>query len=325
MECASLIKEIGRGKEGARPLTQTQAYQLWQAILDGVVSDLELGAVLLSLRIKGESLEEITGFMQATHDYLPTLAWPGRIPVAIPSYNGARHMPNLLPLLAMLLAKEGVPVLVHGVVSDPMYDKRIHGPRVTTAEIFHALGWPIARRADELPGLLAEGMRQRCPIFVPIQVLAPRLAWILSLRRTLGVRNSAHTLVKLLQPFHGPTFRLISYTHPEYYELLKTYLAQQTANGMLMRGTEGEAVANARRAQRIDVFLHGEMQTRVMADEVALPHAAVLPASRDAAATAVWIQSVLAGERPVPGPIVEQTEVMVEVLSRMAQPAVLAA
>ena len=40
-------------------------------------------------------------------------------PVSIPSYNGARKQPNLVPLLALLLAREGVPVLVHGVTDDP--------------------------------------------------------------------------------------------------------------------------------------------------------------------------------------------------------------
>jgi anthranilate phosphoribosyltransferase len=38
---------------------------MYQAMLDGRVSDLELGAILLAMRIKGESVQEIAGFLAA--------------------------------------------------------------------------------------------------------------------------------------------------------------------------------------------------------------------------------------------------------------------
>ena len=51
MAIASYIKEIGRGKEGARSLTEAQAHDLMSQVLDGQVSDLELGAFALAMRI----------------------------------------------------------------------------------------------------------------------------------------------------------------------------------------------------------------------------------------------------------------------------------
>ncbi|MGZ3254996.1 MAG: DNA-binding protein YbiB, partial [Burkholderiaceae bacterium] len=124
---ARFIKEIGRGKDGARSLSRADACQLYTAMLDGRVSDLELGAILLAMRIKGESVEEIAGFLDAAETSFQKLKAPAGLyaPVLIPSYNGSRHMANLTPLLAMLLAREGVPVLVHGVLHDPN--------RITTA------------------------------------------------------------------------------------------------------------------------------------------------------------------------------------------------
>jgi anthranilate phosphoribosyltransferase len=38
--------------------------------------------------------------------------------VIIPSYNGARKLPLLTPLLALLLAREGLPVLIHGTATE---------------------------------------------------------------------------------------------------------------------------------------------------------------------------------------------------------------
>ena len=53
MGISHYIKEIGRGKEGARPLQREQAADLFGQILDGVVTDLEVGAFCLAMRIKG--------------------------------------------------------------------------------------------------------------------------------------------------------------------------------------------------------------------------------------------------------------------------------
>src|SRR5450830_1856068 len=131
---AAFIKEIGRGKKGARSMSRDDARALYGAMLDGRVSDLELGGILLAMRIKGESVEEIAGFLDAAEaSFAPLPAPPGEFaPVLIPSYNGARKMANLTPLLALLLARAGAPVLVHGVSSDP--------GRVTTAEVLAELG-----------------------------------------------------------------------------------------------------------------------------------------------------------------------------------------
>jgi anthranilate phosphoribosyltransferase len=319
LQCASIIKDIGRGKDGARSLTREQAQTLWTAILAGEVSDLELGAILLALRVKGESVDELAGFLDATHAAQPYLPAPAAAspPVVIPSYNGARHLPNLVPMLALLLAERGVPVLVHGIVSDPMADQRARGARVTTAEVLLALGLDFVKQARDLPAALHAGVERRLPVFVPVQVLHPRLAQVLGLRRTLGVRNSAHTLVKLLQPFQERALRLCSYTHPEYEHLLHQYLAQAEADALIGRGTEGEVVANVRRAQTLTSIVQGETRIEVESQEIAPASAGVLPSSREAALTAVWTQSVLAGEHPIPQAIQDQVDAVMRTLARM--------
>ncbi|WP_050477486.1 DNA-binding protein YbiB [Herbaspirillum rhizosphaerae] len=311
LAAARFIKEIGRGKDGARSLSREDAALLYGAMLDGRVSDLELGAILLSMRVKGESVEEIAGFLDASEaSFTPLQAPPGNYaPVVIPSYNGSRHMANLTPLLALLLAREGVPVLMHGVTHDPQ--------RVTSAEIFEALGMHHAHDVDAAQAALARGE----PAFMPIQSLAPKMARMLAMRRVLGVRNSTHTLVKIMQPFAGPALRLTSYTHPEYLEMLASYFVtaapHERGDAFLMRGTEGETVANARRAQQIDWFHAGERTLLVEKQKVAeeIPD---LPEGRDAEATARWIKAVLAGEKSVPEAIVEQVEHCVAVAAEIA-------
>jgi anthranilate phosphoribosyltransferase len=144
---------------------------------------------------------------------------------------------------------------------------------------------------------------------MPIETLAPQMASLLALRRILGVRSSTHTLVKILQPFEGPALRLVSYTHPEYLEMLGDYFttAAPAARGdaFLMRGTEGETVANANRANQIDWFHEGQ-RTLLVQRDAPTDEVAQLPEARDDATTAAWIDRALRGEAPIPGSIAEQ-------------------
>ena len=66
MGIGKYIKEIGRGKDGARALNREQATDLFGQVLDGSVTDLEIGAFCLAMRIKGETAEEMAGFLDAT-------------------------------------------------------------------------------------------------------------------------------------------------------------------------------------------------------------------------------------------------------------------
>jgi len=294
-QAAPYIKEIGRGAKGARSMDRGQARELWGAILDGRVSDLELGGILLSMRIKGESVEELEGFLEASQASFEPLRAPDceYCPVVIPSYNGARKMANLTALLALLLAREGVPVLVHGVAHDV--------GRVATAEVFEALGVHAAADHASAEAALAKDR----VAFITIDALAPRLAWMLSLRRILGVRNSTHTLVKIMQPFAGPALRLVSYTHPEYLESLGEFFTLNKGHAFLMRGTEGETVANANKAQKIDWFHDGE-RTVLVEKQTLVEKLPELPEDKSAGSTAAWIQAVLSGEIPVPDSIAQQ-------------------
>lgn len=295
------IKEIGRGKNAARDLSRDDARDLFTAILNDKIPPLQLGAVLIAMRIKGESMDELAGFLEACEASYPHLKTPaGTVPLVIPSYNGARQLPNLTPLLASLVAREGIPVLVHGVPDDP--------GRVTTIEVFRAMGVEPANSITEAEQQLAE----RKLAVISIDTLAPQLARLLKLRRDIGLRSSGHTLVKMLQPFTTQAVRLVSVTHPEYLDRMRAFFTSHASHALLLRGAEGEAVAHPRREPVIE-WLNGKTAEvwRGAAEEN--PE---LPDGREAAVTAAWIDEALAGKHAVPAAITHQVACCPRALSK---------
>jgi anthranilate phosphoribosyltransferase len=286
------IKEIGRGKEGARSLTREKAVDLMGQVLDGTVTDLEVGAFCLAMRIKGETPEEMAGFLDATQARLSLLPDNGQTTVVLPSYNGARKLPVLTPLLALLLAREGLPVLVHGTATEDR--------RVSSEAVFAALGTRATEPgAGVLPGSVA---------MVSTERLNAGLKRLLDVRRLVGLRNPAHSLVKLMNPCTGRALIVGSYTHPEYAISMANTFALTGAHALLLRGTEGEPVADARRTPQMEAFRAGKRHLLQAAQDGPLTALPDLPRVTDAAVTAAYIRDVLDGALPVPPPIALQVE-----------------
>jgi anthranilate phosphoribosyltransferase len=285
-----IIKEVGRGKNHARDLDQETARALYTHMLNGDVPELEMGGILIALRIKGEGEAEMRGFYEAmqaqTFRLTPPVAKP--MPIVIPTYNGARKQANLTPLLAVLLNRLGFPVVVHGVSADPT--------RVLTETIFELMGIAPTLHAGQAQAKL----ESHHPVYIPVSALCPPLEKQLDMRWRMGVRNSAHTLAKLATPFEeDAALRLSSVSHPEYVTRVAGFFADFGGKGLLMHGTEGEAYANPHRCPQITLI--DKQGTRVVLERGEEPEGdVVLPTAKDAETTARWTERCLAGSEPVP-------------------------
>lgn len=296
MNFTQYIKEIGRGAEGSRDLSTEDARHLYAAMLDGGVPDLELGALLLGFRVKGESADEMLGFLQAVGERTNHLRLSNRRvrPIVLPSYNGARKEPNLTPLLALLLARFGVPTLVHGPLEG--------FGRVTCAHILRSLGIMPSTSLNQAQMALEE----RSVAFLPTSILCPGLASLLALRARMGVRNSAHSLVKMLDPFAGEGVVVAPGTHPAFIDLMRELLVANGGRALLLRGTEGEPFANPKRRPRLEYIHEGECDVLFEPEHDSLKSLPNLPDSTDAGTTARWIRRVLDDHLSLPLPIANQ-------------------
>ena len=67
---AQYVRILGKGKKGSRSLTEAEAFDAMDMIMNGQVQDVQLGAFLMLMRVKEESAEELLGFVKAVKQSL---------------------------------------------------------------------------------------------------------------------------------------------------------------------------------------------------------------------------------------------------------------
>lgn len=170
-------------------LDADEAQALWSAVLDGALDELELGALLASFSVAGESTAELLGLHRALAARQAKFACdlPQRA-ISIPVYGLVPGEAAYSVLLALFLRRFDVPVVLHGPLDSPC------GP--SAASLLRELGvLPSASLSDAETELRARGIA-----FVPVQLLSPALGGLVALRTRLGATNSAHLAAHALDP-----------------------------------------------------------------------------------------------------------------------------
>lgn len=311
MGISHYLKEIGRGARGAKSLDEIEAEDLFGQVLDREASDLEIGGFCLSMRFKSETPAEMAGFLAATAARITPVqpASDGRATVVLPSYNGSRRLPVLTPLLGLMLVARGLRVVTHAGEPDPA--------RITTAQVLAALGHAAL---DSVGAVRDDAIN-----VLPLHVFAPQLAWLLGVRKIVGVRNPAHSLVKILNPCAGRALVVGSYTHVPYAGMMDASYRLTGADAMLLRGIEGEPVADGRKLQQIDAYVAGTAYRLQEARDTRMQAVADWPTDLSPASQAAYIEAVLAGRLPVPEPVARQAAHIEDVCAAMTGQRALAA
>ena len=228
---AQFIRIIGKGKTGARSLTYDEAYQAFGMILRNEVLDVQLGAFLMLLRVKEESVDELAGFVQATRDQLQFK--PLHVDLDWSSYAGKRkHYPWFL-LAALTLAKHGYKVVMHGASGHTIN-------RLYTEQALQYLGFPICENDLQVEEQLA----QRNFAYLPLHAISPILSDLINLRNVMGLRSPIHTLARLINPFNAKA-TMQAIFHPAYrssHQQAAFQLGYQ--NSAVIKGEGGEFERN---------------------------------------------------------------------------------
>jgi len=297
MSIAQVLRTITRTDGGDGQLDERDAAALFGGLLDGGVDELEMGAILGALAMRALGVSELAGFCRASASrtsrlhFAPAGRSRGVAPVSIPSYSGTREHPNLMPALALLLVRFGVPVLVHGSLEAQ--------GRVAGAAVLRELGVLPCSSAHDVQRALADAGIA----FVPTALLSPAVAQVIALRGRLGIPNCAQLVARLLDPFGGACVRLVPACGDTEREVLAAVLQDMGADALLFLGAEGEAFADPQQRPAIEHFRAGERRLLFDAETSAATQAAPGHAEADARAAARWTSQALSGKTPLPPPL----------------------
>lgn len=188
-----LLNEIVSGKN----LSREQAFLLMGLLMDGEATPAQIGALLVALRMKGETVEEITGFAQAMRTRLQAVH-PRSAPLldTCGTGGGRFRVINVSTAVAFVLAAAGTKVAKHG-------NRAVSGT-CGSADVLEALG----ARIDLSPQQCAQCIDEVGIGFLFAPVHHPALKYVGGPRKELGVRTVFNLLGPLVNPA-GATLRLM--------------------------------------------------------------------------------------------------------------------
>lgn len=256
------IRELGRGKKGSRSLTQEEAYQAMMMMLNQEVEDIQIGAFLMLLRVKEETAEELTGFVQAVRDYIAQhySITPQTIDFDWANYAGKRKQLPWNLLSAKRLKDEGHKVVIHGCGE--------HTPdRLYTETVFKQMNWPIAENPTQAMELAdSEGW-----CYLPLKNIHPYLETLINLKPLLGLRSPINTICRLLNPLQAK-YSLHGIFHPNYlpnHQLCAALLGDQ--NMLAFKGEGGDTeirpeaktkLIGVKDGESVELILNAQLDSR---------------------------------------------------------------
>jgi len=272
-------------------LSSDEAAGTLDEILDGRATSAQIAAFAVALRMKGESVEEMTGLVASLVGHAETVAVPAGVdPVDTCGTGGDRsHSINVSTLSALVVAGAGAVVCKHG--------NRAASSAAGSADVLEALGVTIDLGPDGVAACLEQAGLAFC--FAPR--FHPALRHAGPTRRELGVATVFNFLGPLVNPAR-PRRQLVGVSDPAMAAKMAGALAAQGATrSLVVYGHDGLDELTTTTTSTVLDLQDGELRTYDV-DPAVLGLAASSPAQLrggDAAANAEAVRRVLDGE---PGP-----------------------
>ncbi|MGA3020518.1 MAG: anthranilate phosphoribosyltransferase [Candidatus Micrarchaeales archaeon] len=180
---------IARLADG-RPLSFEEARILMTHITEGALTDVQLGAILMAFRIRGETPEEIAGFASVMKEKSQIIKpSAGEKLVDIVGTGGAAlKTVNISTMSSFVVAGAGIPVAKHG--------NRSVTSKSGSADLIEALGAKLTLTPEQVKAVIDEvGFG-----FLFAQTFHPAMKYVAGPRKELGIR----TIFNLLGPLTNP-------------------------------------------------------------------------------------------------------------------------
>jgi anthranilate phosphoribosyltransferase len=171
-----------------RTLSIEEARLAMGAVMDGAATPAQLGALLVALRMRGETVQELAGFATAMQERATVVEAPaGAIDVVGTGGDGSGTF-NVSTASALVVAAGGVPVAKHG--------NRAITSRSGSADVIEALG--IRMEHDSVSA--AADLRALGFAFLFAPAFHPAMRHAGPTRREIGVRTAFNLIGPLTNP-----------------------------------------------------------------------------------------------------------------------------
>lgn len=169
-------------------LSEREMAECMTEIMEGKASDAQIGAFLAALRMKGETVDEITGAAQVMRQKATTIKAPEGVLDTCGTGGDMSHTFNISTTTAFVVAAAGIPVAKHG--------NRSVSSQSGSADVLEALGVKIDLTPEKVERCLEEtgfGF-----LFAPL--FHPAMKYAVKPRQEMGIR----TIFNILGPITNP-------------------------------------------------------------------------------------------------------------------------
>ncbi|MDO4857053.1 MAG: anthranilate phosphoribosyltransferase [Thermoguttaceae bacterium] len=219
----SAISELVAGHD----LDYETARNVMNEILTGHANEIQISAFMTSLRMKGETIDEITACAEVMREHADHLTPNFDVMDIVGTGGDGQHTMNISTTAAFILATAGVPVAKHG--------NRSVSSKCGAADVLEAIGLNI----DAPPHIALEWLREFNFCFLFAQKYHSALKSVGIVRKVLALRTIFNILGPLANPA-GATLQLMGVYSKELVEpMAKVLFNLGVKRGMVVYGLDG--------------------------------------------------------------------------------------
>lgn len=209
-----------------RDLSEDESAAVMKAIMTGDASPAQIGAFLAALRIKGETVDEVTGMARVMREQALRVETQGVVVDTCGTGGDARGTFNVSTTAAFVVAGAGPKVAKHG--------NRAMSSGCGSADVLEALGARIDLNPDEV----GQCLRETGIGFMFAQVFHPAMKYVAPARREIGIRTVFNILGPLTNPA-GARCQLLGVARAELAPMIAAVLSRLGAHHALVVHGDG--------------------------------------------------------------------------------------
>lgn len=270
-------------------LTPAQASWAMGEILAGAATDVQVAGFAVALRAKGETIEEVTGLVEAMYAVMTPIHVPGRLLDVVGTGGDRSFSVNISTMSAIVAAGAGARVVKHG--------NRSASSQAGTADVLEQLGVRLDLPAERVAAVAEEAGITFC--FAA--AFHPAMRYAAVPRKELGIGTTFNILGPLANPTK-PAAQAIGCADPRLAPVMAGVFARRGADAWVFRGDDGLDELTTTTTSQVWVVHDGQVaQSTVDPSSYGLaPATAEDLRGGDAAHNAEVVRRLLAGER---GPV----------------------